>query len=291
MKTTTQPKNKKMETFVMTVTPEMAESLLVFNVPPTQHCNGNSQRPIKQRILRKSNIENFAKLIKQGEFRLTHQGIAFMGDMVNPKRLLDGQHRLHAIVKTGIPVKMMVSWNCPEELFSAIDTGASRTFRDRYGWNNKQVSIVKSISEIASLSGLTKMSKTDADAVMASFGKQISMLIDRAGTNRKGIATAPTQAAVVILMKQYPNQADDILNAYKYLTNERLDMLNPIQQRLYTKLIRIEGGGGNVWAERFLLTIKALDPKNKDCQKLVSYKDKKAKMATVSEFVKSQIGV
>ena len=265
----------KMTTEAMTITPALAESLLRFN-----H---------KNRILRKKNIDNFAKLIEQGEFMLTHQGVAFTGDMVNPKRMLDGQHRLHAIVKTGIAVKMMVSWNCPEELFSAIDTGASRTFRDLHGWNNKQTSIVKSISQLASLSGQTKMSKTDADAVMSSFGDQVSMLMNRAGTNRKGIATAPTRAAVVILMKRYPAQAEDILNAYKNLTNERLDLLSPIQQRLYTKLIKIEGSGGAVWAERFLLTMKALDPENRDCKSLVQYRDKTATMAKISDFVKSQV--
>ena len=274
---TPRTKNKKMETSVMIITPEMAESFLLFN-------NEN-------RNLRNQHVEYFAKLITQGEFQLTHQGVAFTGNIVNPKRLLDGQHRLQAIVKAGTPVEMLVSWNCDEKLFHTIDAGASRTFRDLHKWNNKQVTIVKSISEIATLSGRVKMSKTDADTIMASFGKEISMLIDRAGTNRKGIATAPTRAAVVILMKKYPEEAESILNSYKHLTNERLDLLRPIEQRLYTRLVRIDGGGASIWTERLLLTMKALSPKSRNSTSLVQYKNQKAKMATIADFVKSQIGL
>ena len=112
--TKTKTKRKKMETSVMIITPEMAESFLLFN-------NEN-------RNLRKAHVEYFSKLIRQGEFQLTHQGLAFTGNIVNPERLLDGQHRLKAIVKAGKPVEMMVSWNCDEKLFHAIDAGASRPF-------------------------------------------------------------------------------------------------------------------------------------------------------------------
>lgn len=41
--------------------------------------------------------------------------------------LLDGQHRLMAIVQAGMAVELMLATDCPAECFSAIDTGQARS--------------------------------------------------------------------------------------------------------------------------------------------------------------------
>ena len=105
-----------MNTQVMTVTPELAKFWLTYNDT--------------NRKVRNNNTDAFVHLIEQGEFRLTHQGMAFEGDKRNPKRLQDGQHRCLAIIKTGQPQQMMVSWNCPPEMFACVDSGAMRNFKD-----------------------------------------------------------------------------------------------------------------------------------------------------------------
>ena len=64
-------------------------------------------------------VNHLATLIKNGEFTLTHQGIAFDED----GNLIDGQHRLHAIIKAGIAVKMEVSSGWPRSNILAIDVG------------------------------------------------------------------------------------------------------------------------------------------------------------------------
>ena len=57
---------------------------------------------------------------------ITHQAIAFS----ESGRLLDGQHRLHAIVLANKPVTMLVAKNLNENTFSAIDCGVKRTIGD-----------------------------------------------------------------------------------------------------------------------------------------------------------------
>lgn len=61
--------------------------------------------------------------LQSGKFRMTHQGISFASN----GRLLDGQHRLNAIVTTGIAGGMTITFGADEDEFEVIDQGAPRT--------------------------------------------------------------------------------------------------------------------------------------------------------------------
>lgn len=100
------------ETNVETITPELATRYL--------------SRNIKNRSIRKQEVEAYAREIKRGTFVLTHQGIAFDSD----GNLIDGQHRLMAIAMAGTPVQMMVSRGVAPAALTIVDRGASRTMRD-----------------------------------------------------------------------------------------------------------------------------------------------------------------
>jgi len=276
MRTKNKKQNKTMNTQVMTVTPELAKFWLTYNDT--------------NRKVRNNNTDAFVHLIEQGEFRLTHQGMAFEGDKRNPKRLQDGQHRCLAIIKTGQPQQMMVSWNCPPEMFACVDSGAMRNFKDLHGWDTPTITLVKAIREIASPSSRrVRMTITDAEVVTAAFGDQMDDLIDKANTTRKGISTASTKAVVCILMKQHPDRADEILNVYKALTNIHFNEMPQIVQRLYTRLIAIDGGCDKVRTERILLSYAALDPNNWNKGTLVMYHRPNDKMAEIREWVSYQM--
>jgi hypothetical protein len=103
----------KMITTLMTVTPTMAASwLAAFNT---------SNRTVRRRW-----VDTLATIIKEDKWHVTHQGIAFNCDGT----LLDGQHRLMAIVAAGIPVQMMVTRNVDKEAMYAIDQGKTRSVPD-----------------------------------------------------------------------------------------------------------------------------------------------------------------
>ncbi|MBQ1777739.1 MAG: hypothetical protein IIZ93_06210 [Acidaminococcaceae bacterium] len=91
------------------ITPEMAADLLEKN-----HYN----RPIN-----KIKVARIINDIKTGNFELTHQPIGIDEDGV----LVDGQHRLTAIVECGIPVDMFVAYNAPRS--TKIDIGLARDTR------------------------------------------------------------------------------------------------------------------------------------------------------------------
>lgn len=101
-----------METSIALVTPEVAEEWLERN---------DNNRP-----LNRTTVDQIVKQIKRGEWQLTHQGIAFDEE----GRLLDGQHRLHAVVRSGVPVEMMIIHDAPRSSFAVLDTGRKRTGKD-----------------------------------------------------------------------------------------------------------------------------------------------------------------
>ncbi|WP_328920897.1 hypothetical protein OG911_34995 [Streptomyces sp. NBC_00208] len=83
-------------------------------------------RNTNNRPLSKNTVQQLAAQIQRGEWQLTHQGIAFDEDDV----LIDGQHRLAAIVKAGTTVPMTVTQGVPRTAFTVMDTGRKRTGRD-----------------------------------------------------------------------------------------------------------------------------------------------------------------
>ena len=91
-----------------TITPELAEQFLSMNV---------SNRPMNMK-----HVAALAGSISRGEWMFTGESIKASSEGV----LLDGQHRLAAIVKSGIAIDMIVVRGLPSEAFHAIDVGAKK---------------------------------------------------------------------------------------------------------------------------------------------------------------------
>ena len=85
-------------------------------------------------------IRSFSNLLLAGLFVTTHQGIGFAK---KDGRLVDGQHRLEAIVNTGIAAELMVTRGLSEAAVLAIDSGRSRSSLDGLRIRGKIVSQLK----------------------------------------------------------------------------------------------------------------------------------------------------
>ena len=86
------------------------------------------------RPLSDDTVEAYARDGKNGVWALTHQGMAF-----NDKdELIDGQHRLHGIIKSGVPELTMVTFGLPSKIegaemttMDAVDRGKPRSVADQ----------------------------------------------------------------------------------------------------------------------------------------------------------------
>ncbi|UZW61824.1 hypothetical protein [Lysobacter enzymogenes] len=94
------------------VTPELATAWL--------------RRNEANRKLRHRAVAEYAQAMQRGLWKTTGESIKFS----KTGRLLDGQHRLAAIVDSGIALSMVVVTGLDNSAFDAIDTGRSRTGAD-----------------------------------------------------------------------------------------------------------------------------------------------------------------
>lgn len=101
-----------MRTKTQTITPAKAAALLESNT---------SNRPLSQ-----ATVRAFAEAMKRGDWKTTHQGIAFDTNGV----LIDGQHRLAAVIEADVPVELTVFTDVSPDTFDVLDTGKRRNAAD-----------------------------------------------------------------------------------------------------------------------------------------------------------------
>ena len=88
---------------------------------------------IGNRKLRPILVKSYADQIKQGKFKETHQGIAFDEN----GRLMDGHHRLSAIVIAGMGIWIDVARGVSRNDVIDVDTGSKRTFDEALVFSGK----------------------------------------------------------------------------------------------------------------------------------------------------------
>lgn len=101
-----------MRSRVQKITPERAAEMLAANT---------ANRPVS-----KSTVRAFAEAMRRGDWLVTHQGIAFDSAGV----LVDGQHRLAAVIEADVPVEMTVFTEVEPDTFDVLDTGKRRNAAD-----------------------------------------------------------------------------------------------------------------------------------------------------------------
>ena len=100
---------KNFEYKTILCTPEMATEMLTHN--------------IRNRSINKSDVKRIAERIQSGQWEFDGSPIKFNSDGI----LVDGHHRLAAIVKAGIPVELAVVYGVDSQW---TDTGRKRSSRD-----------------------------------------------------------------------------------------------------------------------------------------------------------------
>lgn len=114
-----------MDIAIETIDPQRAMELLELNV--------------KNRKINRRRVSSFADMMRRGQWRLTHQGIS-----ISPTSLIDGQHRLKAIIAAGVSVEIMVCTEKDDDNFKRVDTGRARSAGDVF-----QIEGIKNAKQIA----------------------------------------------------------------------------------------------------------------------------------------------
>jgi hypothetical protein len=104
---------KQLKLKLQLITPEYAIKLLALS-------EGN-------RTIKKSNLANLVKEIGRGAFD-TYNGVTIK--ITESGVLVDGHHRLLAVIKSGVAVYMHIISGCTDESMQTIDSGAARSAGD-----------------------------------------------------------------------------------------------------------------------------------------------------------------
>lgn len=169
-----------MRTVQMIVTPAMAREWLGRNAD--------------NRALKQGHVLQLAGRIKRGEWQLSHQGIAFACG----GRLLDGQHRLHAITLAGIAVPMLVSLDADPAMFEVVDNGGvQRTNGDILRMPNATVAVGSLALRLHQQGTASRVSPQMARPYVERFAPLVDRLTGHQ-SGSKGLVNAHIRLAAIL---------------------------------------------------------------------------------------------
>lgn len=220
--------SETMETRLTLVTPQMAREWLERN---------QDNRPLRPGV-----VDGFLAAYRRGEWKITHQGIAF----AKSGRLLDGQHRLTFISelpdKTVVP--MNVSVGLDEDAFDCIDQGFKRTTSDLYGVSGGLVAVARFMIKLAvpDRSGVTpQLTKPYLEWVTPEY----ELLFTFCPSAARTWSSAAVRSAAILNMK-LGHDKDAIRVAYDALVHSNISAMSaPVralaQQYLSGRIVSVRG--------------------------------------------------
>lgn len=171
------------------VTPGMAENWLTLNT--------------HNRTVYPSKVTAYARDMKGGSWKLTHQGIAFDRNGI----LIDGQHRLLACIMANVPFESKVTYGLEPEAQEVIDGGKIRGVSDQLklatGMDNARAKVAIANGIVATIKGASRvvLSKSIAEKVIDLYADEIEFIMSCQGKVLTGLRYTPVLTALVLAAK------------------------------------------------------------------------------------------
>jgi len=232
-----------------TITPELAQQFLDRNT---------DNRPHKER-----HVRFLADQMRAGAWQITGDPIK----IGKSGRLLDGQHRLMAIVQSETTQRLYVARDCEEEIFAVLDTGRSRSAADVLATAG-----LKNSTAVSAAAKLLIMHERGVLAIMGGKQRAATNAQILAYTAQHDVEASASKASAwskrckllnpgewvamhYLLAKKAPQQADEFLQ--QITTGLNLTEGHPVlilRQRLQAAR---DGRFNFTAAERMAMTVKA----------------------------------
>ncbi len=204
----------------VTVTPACAAEWLKAN---------KHNRPVRRR-----HVEFLASEIENGNWQMNGQPLVISEN----EEILDGQHRLLAVIEAGLPIKTFVVYGISPKAFSTIDTGAPRTGVDALSLNHPGVpsNIIKAVSAAVTwcykmekhFSGkITRISNTESLAYIDAHRSLWHCAEMLAGypTDARPVSLAMGTASYEMFQRKHQEKAAEFMR--RFFTGEQLGVSDP----------------------------------------------------------------
>lgn len=244
---------------IVDVTPEMAKRWL------ERHNVGN--RPIRPGV-----VKRYVAMMKAGQWVTSPDGIIFGGG----DRLLQGQHRLTAIVKSGVTCRMCVTRGVSNEAFKVLDRGAPRSVADVLGINKK-------LSEVARLgatlmhdarAGFGSITDFQVGDVAEALREAHETLMGCCSSTAKIVTSAPFRlVACIRIMVGSDEEKEYILDTYRCMAISNVKDAPPVAQALLSRILAgkvLMGGGQATQREWVAMAWTVFDLKKKENTRFVA---------------------
>jgi hypothetical protein len=258
--------SEPMETRLTLVTPQMAREWLERN---------SDNRPLRPNV-----VDGFLSAYRRGEWKITHQGIAF----AKSGRLLDGQHRLTFIseMPEGTVVPMNVSVDLDDDARDCMDQGFKRTTSDLYGVSGGLVAAARFMLKIAvpDRTGITpQLVKPYLDWVTPEY----ELLVTFCPASARVWSTAPVRAAAIMNLK-LGHDKDFVRLAYDSLVRSSIGAMPPAvrvlaQQYMSGKIASVRG------LDLFCRAQRAFNSRDNLITSKIVIKDAAGQIAAAREFI------
>lgn len=177
--------------------PKTHDAMTRIRITPEMAAKWLEETNLQNRRLNEAKVKRFAEDIRSGNWSLTHQGIAFDTNGV----LIDGQHRLWAIVEADVPVEMYVGSDFSPSIRYDVDNVTPRSITDHLKIAGKHGDLTHQHTALAKALARGMRQKVpytarEVDDIFQRHGDAIrfAMAVLPKGPRRAGIAVAPVRA-------------------------------------------------------------------------------------------------
>lgn len=189
------------------------------------------------RTMRRGAVASYASLMDAGKWMCSPDGII----IGKSGRLLQGQHRLMAVVASGCTVQMVIWRGVDEDVFHVLDRGLKRSLFDAIGEERR---LTEAAAFIARYSFSNRVF-TDEDVrdIVALIAPEHDMLMAASTTSAKKMSASPVRAAACIMMMSGYDK-EYICDVYQSLVLRRLGDLPPVAQAFVSWSMKAPKLGG-----------------------------------------------
>ena len=203
------------------------------------------------RPIRTGKVKDIANDIINGRWLTTHQGIALAAD----GRVVDGQHRLKAIERSGKTVSIWVTFNADPETFAKIDNGTLRTEGDIL--SILTINKAKTAAAIARAATRGVTFEHGSPDVRQAYAIAHDGIIQLMMPVSKMYGAQVAGAFVRAIIAQYSGAADAAVRICD-LDWAKSNRSTVTHRTLVKRLHEMKGGGHKLSQERYCVTVSAL---------------------------------
>lgn len=233
----------------MMVTPQMATKWLEMN--------------LDNRHLRQGHIDNLAGAMLRGEWRLIPHGIILAKD----GRVIDGQHRLWAIVQSGCTVPLHVTTECDYSVREHIDKGVIRTLADLYGLDRTLASIANFFSRTYWTGAQKgKPSSVQSKEIADAIGPYVAEMLESCSTRVRYFSSTPVQAACILSLMMN-KEHEYVLAIYGGMVRHQWHALPPVCSAFNRQIMEL--GVRSHPASLYTRALTVFDPSCRNQQRIL----------------------